>query len=498
MLIFVALPAIFCATRLNLDLWGDEVYTLFHFAAQPVPGIVTDYSLPNNHILYSLLIRPVFLVTTDEYLLRLPSLLISVSTLIFTFRLAWLLIGRDAAAWATWALGLNVMFQVHTMQIRGYGLSMLLIAVMANVAVPDWKDSPPARLVWWRYVGVVLLGAALLYTIPTNALFMAPLMIWGVAMTWSTHALRSEVVKYVLAWLAAWLCGLALYLPILRQLTAHHSPASTISVIHASREYVVAANHDLWPLWLLLPPALIIWRRRTRALPWPTRWATPFLCLLMFGFPLFACVVLRTAPFSRNFCPALPFLGLGIAWTMHQLLGPGVPLGRWMRSSAARQWAGCLALLALLLPPLLLYPSRLERVRRQRFAQDGYYNYYAARFEPSCVALLLRECVHPDETYAICWADRDHYDLAWQFSRVGFPLPPRHVRTGMPSGALFVVLPALPDYVDLERSCGLTRETLASFVPLGECGYFRVLQSPAPQVLASCAPQAPWRRGLSP
>ena len=42
-------------------------------------------------------------------------------------------------------------------------------------------------------------------------------------------------------------------------------------------------------------------------------------------------------------------------------------------------------LLAVYLPSLVTHAARLADYRDKIFAQDGYYNYYNARFCPSCV-----------------------------------------------------------------------------------------------------------------
>ena len=85
-LLAAAAPIVLCAARLNLDLWHDEIYTLTKFVAGGPWRIVTDYSAPNNHVLYSLALWPVHLVSTSNFALRLPSLGFAIGTLWMTFR----------------------------------------------------------------------------------------------------------------------------------------------------------------------------------------------------------------------------------------------------------------------------------------------------------------------------------------------------------------------------------------------------------------------------
>ena len=40
---------------INLGFWYDEVFTLTNFVLVPISKTLTDYSFPNNHVLFSLL-----------------------------------------------------------------------------------------------------------------------------------------------------------------------------------------------------------------------------------------------------------------------------------------------------------------------------------------------------------------------------------------------------------------------------------------------------------
>src|ERR1700760_4745004 len=83
-----AAPLVHCASRLNLDLWHDEIYTIDYFVSRGPAFVVTDYSAPNNHILFSLVMWPFYLLSESNFCLRLPSFLFTFGTLGFVFRLA--------------------------------------------------------------------------------------------------------------------------------------------------------------------------------------------------------------------------------------------------------------------------------------------------------------------------------------------------------------------------------------------------------------------------
>lgn len=464
-LIAAAPASILCALKLNLDLWADEVYTLYHFAQRPIAEIVSDFSAPNNHILFTLVIRPFWLLSTKVVALRLPALLISVATLMALFRLGLVLGGRSIAVWATLALGLNVMFLTHTMQLRGYGLSMLLATSLANLAA-----SPTPS--WRRGLLIALLGAALLYTVPTNLLFLAPLAIWSVATQWKHGRQSLDVVRAATPWMFAGLLALALYLPVVDQLAAQRGsqPASTRQLLQLPLDVFWAAGHDVWPLGCLALIVLVL--RRARHVR--VAWTMPSLVATLLVGPFLVAAIMRMTPFVRNFCPLLPFLALGIAWLLDQAFG-------WrddktVRPHAPRRtlWVAGL-LVAVLLPAVLLYPARLRRCRQERFAQDGYYNYYAADFEPSCIVRYLRERLDPHGSYLVCYAQADHYNLVDPLARAGFPIPPHH-RAAQDSRApeFYVILPPRPDYTELEKTCGLAPAQVARLAVVKRCGYYEL------------------------
>lgn len=66
-------------------------------------------------------------------------------------------------------------------------------------------------------------------------------------------------------------------------------------------------------------------------------------------------------------------------------------------------------------PALVSFPERLDRVRRLRPAQDGYFNYYAARFAPAALVEGVLAELPPEEPYLIACDAADfrvvHYYL---------------------------------------------------------------------------------------
>ena len=481
-----AIPLILCASKLDLDFWYDEAYTLDVFVSQPWSGIATDYSAPNNHVFYSLLLRPFYLVSQSEYLLRFPSLLFAAGTLAMVFRIARRWSGLSAALLATLFLGLTQMFLIHAIQVRGYGLSMFLAAWLAEMALAERTDR------WWRLGAIALAGAAFLYVLPTNLLFLVPLALVAAVWTAFRDGKPSATLKELAVWgLACLLAGLA-YLPIIDQVRAAGSGGASASpgdVLLLAGQVFWAATRDWLPVLPLAALGLLFWTREARRRPSRTHLVLPLLTAGMLAGPFLLSALLRVHPFVRNYCPVLPFLALGIGWLVAESIKAGGRFLLLLRSEYAAGLLGMMLLACVAVPRIWTYPARLAEHRRHQFAQDGYYNYYAAEFHPSQVASYLRDSIGPEENYVILFADADHFPLGHYFRRAGVPL--RRIDRGARAAPLIVYLvtPALPDYEALAAKSGLSAELLRRFPLVKDFGYYRLYES------RSRSPSSDWGVG---
>lgn len=505
-LIAGALPIWLLASRLTLDFWEDEVYTLYDFAVLPISQIVSDYSAPNNHILYSLVLHPLAMLSQSEPLLRLPSLLFGVATLWIVFRIALRTLGAGAAVGATLALGLNVMFLTHAVQVRGYGLSILLAAWLLDRAIPETGADDARRLSlvparWngphWRSASIAIGGAAFLYTIPTNVLFLAPLTIVALVLWWWQRASeKTPRWSSPLGWLLAWPLAFLAYWPVLAQVLAVGGAGQLpiwVSVLTSPIGDVYwAACHDLWPLGIALPVVIyrVVHSRRgahtasaAAAHDAAARRATLAVCAAFLVGPFLLCAALGTAPFVRTFCPMLPALALAVGWYLSVMLQVASVLVGRRDARQALPWSSLIVAAVVLLPPVLRYPDKLDAVRTRRFAQDGYFNYYAADFEPSRVASYLQNSIHPGKDFLVLYADRDHYNLVHYLNLAKLPLPPNKLTadaTGKVRAEVFCVVPELAHWDELAHIAGLRVEQLRSFPLVHRVGYYRVYASPQP------------------
>lgn len=491
-----AAPIVLSARKLNLDLWHDEIYTVITFVANGPRYIVTDYSLANNHVFYSLVLWPFYRVSDANFVLRLPSLIFTIATLAFIFRLALSRAGLIAAVTATALLGLNQMFLIHTIQVRGYGLSMCLTAWLANLSLPA-HDAPA----WLRRLTIALVGAAFLYVMPTNLLFFVPLAAVALGNGWIRDRGRRKVLLLdAAAWAAAGGLALAAYLPIAGQIAEvrrHSSKGSWMHVGMLVESFFSPALHDLWWLTPLFAAGVLCWCVRPRASESRASAALPLLTGAVVGGAFLLSGALSISPFERNYCPLLPMLALAAGWSLSELAR--ALQRRWPAASDEWMAVGGWALLGLALAPALItYPARLEERRRQVAAhsrwpvQDGYYNYYAANFRPSDLADWMADQHIERLAYMVCYAKEDHLDVAYAFEHIGLP-----IYHGLPLDPrerpveVFAVLPAACPWDRLAERCRLTDDEVRQFEHIGDFGYHQLYRARRPLYVEMPADNGP-------
>lgn len=492
LLVACALPVVLCISRLNDDLWYDEIYTL-SFAEQPLSAIAQDYSAPNNHVLFTMLLRPFYALSPINWMLRLPSLLTSIASLVCVFYLGRKLGGVPLGVATTMALGLNQMFLGHTMQVRGYSLSMALAAGLAIAVVHAGPRS------WGRVVAIVILAAALVYTIPTNALATVGLAMTALGVAWFSMR-RVNVLLFELAtWAVAALLVMGLYLPLYKQVLDAGSDAAAGSwagTLRLAGRFYWAALHDFVAL---IPVAIVGMVAIARKASQPATGEHPddaepdnsyptllftWVLLVTLTVPFLATAVLGLSPFERVYTPLLPFVSLAVAWLTVEgaqavLTFLAHKRNRPLPGTAAVSIATLLLLAMATLPWLFTYPGRLTEFRQQQFAQDGYFNYYAANYHPSQVAAYLRRVVPNDQPYLIAYDDADMLNLRWYLADANVE-PGRLMDTpqGDTLARVFLVLPPLPRYDRVAAMTGLSEDTLKELPRTADFGYYRVFTSP--------------------
>jgi hypothetical protein len=155
------------------SLWTDELYSIVNFSARGPVATVTDYHVPNNHILFNLLnsLTP-GRASVDPLRARLYSLLaVSVLLTLCVIRF-WRTGDFLSGALLFQIFAVNREFLDLTLQARGYGLTALLAFLMALLTLRLLER--PGRGALLSLAVLTVLGG---WTVPTFGLFAVPLMV---------------------------------------------------------------------------------------------------------------------------------------------------------------------------------------------------------------------------------------------------------------------------------------------------------------------------------
>ncbi|MDX2134907.1 MAG: hypothetical protein SFV52_08980 [Saprospiraceae bacterium] len=376
-------------------LWNDEIYTLEHFVFKGIGTVLTDYHVPNNHILSNAAHWLWVKVTAADGLgilldhpwrMRLLPLAFSALTVWFVYR-AGAHIGAGGVAWLPVVLLLSgVTFQAYAFQIRGYALSMTAAAAVSAFLLQWTAGKPLGRL---QHLGLALASAVMLYALPSN-LYCWMAAVAGVVLA-QALSVRSAGMAPVLpvagSLLGGGLLAFLCYQPVLGQLlgSAYFAPGASFRADHATQFGLVLSHFISWR-WLLVPVCLAgaYWgwlqgSAARRQLTWMvTVLVVPFLLSAMRG----------DLPPERVFLVLLPVFSLAAAATVH-FAATQLP---------ARQ-AG-LAYASLLLYCALSYGLGVQWVRdylRKGLSQTSHYypglnfNYYQHFFDPNAEYDLFRK-----------------------------------------------------------------------------------------------------------
>ncbi len=141
---------------------GDEAWTINAYVSQDLTQILTDYALPNNHILHSLLshVAYVLLGNQPEWL-RLPAVFGGVLMIAATFKAGTLLYNRRAGLLAAALVTTSSVLIEFSTNARGYTLLIVFFELQLIAAV--FLHRRPAHRLWAAYTVFGILG---LYTIP--------------------------------------------------------------------------------------------------------------------------------------------------------------------------------------------------------------------------------------------------------------------------------------------------------------------------------------------
>ena len=190
---------------------NDELITTDYFVT-PGPAVAAGfYLLPNNHILSSLLVWPLFhFYGAPDLLMRLPVFGLSVVGLVIGFAVLTHLTSLRVATFATLLFQLSPMAVEYATTVRGYGLQTLCVQATTLATLVLLRGPSYHRLSWVVWVGASVAG---FYLIPT---FLYPFAGMGAAMLLAAPRRTATQLRWqtLLAVVGVGSLAALLYLPV--------------------------------------------------------------------------------------------------------------------------------------------------------------------------------------------------------------------------------------------------------------------------------------------
>ena len=448
-------------------LWNDEIYTLEKFVLKGIGTILTDYHVPNNHILANIFhwlwveltaVGGLGELLDQPWRIRLLPLGLSVLTLWLLFRAGHQIGGRPAGWLSLLMLLSGVTFQSYAFQVRGYALSMTASAAVSALLLQWAAGKPLTRL---QQAGLALATAALLYTLPSNLYFWAA-AIGGVVIAQAVSR-RPEGIKPVL-WPAALLAGGAVlaflcYQPVLGQMqnSAYFATGASFQGEHVRKSGLVM-SHFFSGRWLLLPVVVagVYWGwKKGGAARKQLAWLLPVLIL-----PFLFSALRGDLPPERIYLVLLPVFTLALTAGIYHVLE---------RLATPRK---TIAYGALLLYSAFAYGLGVYQVRQ--FLRNGmdqanhYYpglnhNYYQHYYNPNTEYDLFRKKFGTDKVLIL--ESSEEHDL---------PVYLRHKKQA------FVPLDSIGSYLQRRQTMYVSSNYARAFMqemakmgPLWNCRYMQ-------------------------
>ena len=285
------------------QLWFDEALTVLEFSLLKSPAdIYTSYVIPNNHILFTVVIhywikfQPSWLAL--DLWLRLPSLFCAIGLLLYMGRRFRRFCGALPLAVTLATLAISPPFLVYATAVRGYMMGALLVTIAMGSALDLCAAYRLRDLVIYE---LCVFGAVL--TVPSDLaalvgvlLFVIPVLGRRFWLDWRFYLLTLAVpAAFLVAYLPIW----SDFLAVSRLGEGWHERGSSVVCV-----YVALFS----ALGLMTFTAAWHGARNVRGRNWHRllRWAIWLL-------PIPAAWIFKAAPFPRVYFPLFPVLAVAAA-----------------------------------------------------------------------------------------------------------------------------------------------------------------------------------------
>lgn len=160
--------------ELNASISHDEAYTYNAFAAGSLWNTISDYHLPNNHVLLSIFINiTAKLIGNQPWMIRIPSMIAGILMIPVAFSVARKLYSRDTAILCTAMVAIFPKLIEYSTVARGYILLELIALILLGLG--DYVRSTRNRFVWLLLAIFSALG---FFSIPVMLFPFGAIFLW--------------------------------------------------------------------------------------------------------------------------------------------------------------------------------------------------------------------------------------------------------------------------------------------------------------------------------
>lgn len=307
----------------------DEIYTYNHFSGRGIIASLTDYHVPNNHILHNVISTFFLSFPIDELVgIRLISYLAGFVSTIYFFKLASEILPLRIAVVITALLVFSYPFVYYSIQARGYGL-LILFSILTTYAFFKLLSKDNTRKYMALYTVISIAG---FYTVPSFLYFFIVINVL-LFIHVLIHFNLKKFAGFVLSNLIIGGTTALLYMPIV---IFNSSKALTENngVIQRDTEYInnnlkehlyqvrdfFAGSSAIGPGWIfmLLGAALIFVFHKK----YNVRFAATTIITLLLS-PVIIMYLHQTIPFPRTWSYLMIPICLSIGLLLHLILSGG-------------------------------------------------------------------------------------------------------------------------------------------------------------------------------
>jgi hypothetical protein len=345
---------------INRTIRYDEAFTVLDFASKPFYVGLILYTVPNNHILHTLLVHwAILLFGTAEWAIRIPAFVAGVLLVPLTYEFARKFVSPTAGFLAAAFTATSSILIEYSINARGYTMICAFALAVAICAIEIRKQVSPFWCALFAFF--MILG---FWTIPIFLFSVGGPLAW---LIWESfdHGRRYRRLfwKRILITIAlAGICTICLYTPVI----ALNGPAALVANKYVSSHawpvllkgnwpVLKTAFHEEWmrDLGTLLPIAMCFAALLGIAVCRDMR----RFVLVTLGWAVSLLLVFRFVPFPRNWLMYLPIFYSAVASGAAWILEHSIP-------SSARK----LSVLAAVL--LILFATGMPVLRSRSVAES--------------------------------------------------------------------------------------------------------------------------------